>query len=957
MNVLKRGIALIATASVVLLALPAAPASAAGNAVVFSSVAGGVTPNTANTMDLSVTFTAEVTGTAPREFALEQGGYTMGSPVPEQSIDNGSGKCTPATVAGAGIYQVVCTAKAAAPVADDVAYVSVLSATDHSGSYAIASTHPVSVRYAPGASDPAPVPPVVPDPVPPVVVVVDGPVAWPNVIHSDARGIVTLNALADDHWDARHTAQLVTVTLRDYNKVGGWDAPPTQAPTVDWLPDGTVTVDFGPYVFPATPSEVRTALLDYTFRDSAGQEASSHIDISEYNADVPIVASDDTVPSGGGGPLELKANKGVLVDPVTGKTSTVPFAATQRLSTNLLRNDVHGRMWQDGDLRYLSEVMSPPTNGTLTGNALGAGADSLTYTMPYDPASLIHTTSYSDPGGGDVVVRKSDPMVDSFTYRLCLVSDPTVCSAPATVSLTTVVAAEYGALSRAVHTDYFAGGPTTSSVDPIALLTDAATGAGITPEQMASWTVATTSTGTAYESMAPNGDRTFTHTVNSAPTTPQTWQYNFTVRDTDGKKVGGVVVYYAYKVPAPATVKDDEVWVAVGQSTRFEPFLNDTLPEWGSVTDPADGSVWRGHTARLLGDPALGTINRFRFDGLMQVFLKDEVTYQAGSQSGEDVIPYSVCPKLPGGVQSGCVPGNIRIHVTPPVGAANDERDARTGDTLTVSVLDNDVYTDIPARDADVLVLTDVPGGVQARVLNDRAVEVTVPADYVADRIEFGYRVTDFTGSSTARVIVNVEHETVVVVTDPEPPVVVPDPEPPVVIVEPVVPPKARNDFAKAQVGGHVTLDALDNDTYQGHGEVLGNGWSVGGDDPNRFVKTGKGWKATHTRGGEFKVEVSPAFRGDRIQFRYGLTDETDKFDFAVVSVKVSRPVAEPPVIPAGGVFDLDNAPMLDERVVATASPAAVGPDAGAQALALLGGLGLLTAAGLVLYRRKVLAG
>lgn len=806
----------------------------------------------------------------------------------------------------------------------------------------------------------------------------DGPVAR-NDILKGTSAVVSGNVLTNDTWDAGHTASLTSVTLRKQ----GWDSPEVNqggffdkvspscgavpAPAVTFDAAGVVSVDFGARNCAAFPSMPRWATLDYVFTDTAGQSASAYVIVREYQPTLPIAAADDNITAG-------------QVLNVGGTTNVAVFL-----------NDSYGDSWD-----YEVEVVTPPAHGQFepvygaitpetgplgqtvycardtygNGCTHAYGQHGFTYKSTYsatDPTITWTRSMFPNPMGG--YSYTSQPLTDTFEYRLRLKADNTVVSNTATAALTYTLTKVDTPPPPPVVTNssaqFYPGGATEYTYTLTAPAGVDTTGATVTENTTGDTDAAT---------VTSLGGNSYKITWNGGITTAKRVTHTLTWRNGGGDVVARAVKDFSYYVEAfaPPNATDDEVWVRVGGHTDFQPLLNDTLNTLPS--DPAfpmtlnydfvkpDGTLFRvssmGKTVvrevntsttslgsvPTLWSPYIPTAMAYS-NGISETA---NLVYNAGNTPGTDQFTYTLCSRMP--ADAACDTARVTVHVTPVVAATDDARTARPGDTIAVPVLGNDVYTDIPAQGADVLVLTDVPAGVQARVLNDRNVEVKVPAGFEGNAFDFGYRLTDFTGTTSARVVVNIDRDTPDL-PDPEPPVV--DPEP-----EPVVPPKARNDHSKVEVGGKVNVEAFDNDTYQGTGDLLANGWTVEVGNRDRFIKGGKGYTVTATRGGKMTVQVSPAFKGDEIKFGYRLTDDTGEADAAVVTVNVTRPVAVPPIIPAGGVFDLDGIHSGDTTekgaVAAPAVAAAVAPAPGGQALAMLTGWVLLALVGATAYRRKV---
>jgi hypothetical protein len=699
---------------------------------------------------------------------------------------------------------------------------------------------------------------------------VQAPTARDDRFTGHGRGVVTGNVLANDSWDPSTTVAVtdVHVVSSGYEAAVGAACPATPTPTVSFTTDGQVDVDFDAYPCPAYPGRPRVATLSYTITDGNGQTATAAISVTEYAATSPVVVADDTV-SGS-------------------HTVSSPTLLT------VLRNDQYGDHRQ-----YALEITAPPAHGTATPRLRDWSIAGVDY-LPDGTAAYTSSTT-----AGSNVIWYSDPVDDTWSYRFCLVADPASCSPEATVTMRYRATKITSVPSASLHRAFWDRSAVEVSFDPGQALVKAS-GGTITAETLAGLhTVVWQGGPTAWQHVTTDGGATGPWEVqrDTIPDADDQVLYDVRFRNDSGSDVGRVLVTIYSVSPKTPVTAPSEAWVAVGQTAGIPALLDADLTGQGvgEWADNADGSAatdqrwplinqvtgashgtldgwWSRDMATAIraghpGDPwsAADGINLYNIgiqnppDGDPHMW---RLSY-TGTNPGIDVLAYGLCPAQPG--TEHCTPGEITVHVSPLAEAVDDVATTDPGAPVAVEVLANDVFTDGVTEGDAAVTLTDVPAGVAAVVSPDRTVSVTPDVGYSADTVAVGYRLTDYTGTATARITVAVTQ-----VTPPPPP-------PPA-----AAPPVARDDAATMTVDengvGTVTIPVLDNDTYGTNAAV---------------------WVTSLPDGG-FTAEANPdgtvtfsvwGITADRIDWLYDLTDDGGRAS-AQIHITVVHPPVDPVVDP-----------------------------------------------------------
>lgn len=677
----------------------------------------------------------------------------------------------------------------------------------------------------------------------------EGPNTADDFYEQVGRGRATFDVLGNDAWDPAHTARVVSAQVvgqpfASYSYRTGPNSQQITAPTVTVNPDDTITVDFGAYTLD-TPSLYRVAEIAYALRDSAGQSATGYARIVERRDDEPIQAADDTYPAAGNGVLRISSESGDWVGVNTN-------------GRDLLDNDSFGAL---GAVRV--EILSDPALGTVEverqpgffqGNPAISNGLGLTYTPRVDESEWVSTwnpDAYTS-------IEQTAERADSFSYRICS-TVTSECSASADASLTYLATRTAKLPQGSAVQTYWTGGPMSDTFDPRegALQNNRWNDAYVAGVEAGTPVLANVRGNTDFGDLADNGDGTWTHTRAPGQTAGQKFVVEW--RDSAERVLAVTDLGYYNRDADALTLTDDEVWVARGQVSTIRPLLNDALPFGQNL---GSSVAWVGAPQpSWVRDVAPAMLGDARWNGndsgtRTSVSANDRIMYTAGDVIGTEVVPYTICSPYP--TDAGCATANMTIHVAPLVAAENDATDVEAGSPVTIPVLGNDTFTDIPKRNASVTLL-DLPAGITAEINSDRTVTVVANPSMRGKAIDFDYLLADFTGSTTATVTIDVADE------DAPPPVVAPD---------------AADDATQVVAGSSVTVDVLANDTHGANPTVT----MASGAPPG---------VTTEVTDNQVEVKVSDNFDGDTINLDYLLTDVTGLSDTATLTVAVKRPAPD----------------------------------------------------------------
>jgi hypothetical protein len=670
-----------------------------------------------------------------------------------------------------------------------------------------------------------------------------GPNASDDFHEQIGRGSAHVNVLANDSWDPEQTARVVSAQVvgqpfASFSYATRGDSESIPSPAVTVHADNTLTVDFGPYAL-ATLSLYRVAEISYLMRDSAGQQATGYVKVVERRADSPLSAADDTYPTAGNPVPLLPSEEGTDLH-------------------DLLGNDSFGAL---GSVRV--EILSAPTLGTLDitrqpgfvpdGNPSVSNGPVATYTPQVSESEWVSTWQ-PDPYSSiePTVVR-----TDAFSYRICSTATDD-CSSPATSSLTYRATRHTGVPSAPLSRTYWTGGPAFETFD---LRERAIASPAASPDYVAAVAAGTPVLvdvrGNAdFGTLSKDSNGTWTHVRAPGQTEGETFTIEW--RDADGRVLAVTRVDYEHRSPDALTLTDDEAWVAMGQSTLIRPLLNDPLPfdqNLGNGTQwvGTDGTAW----ARRVDSATLGDVAWHHGVGQpSHVSANESIRYAAGNLVGTEVVPYTICSPYP--TDAGCTTADIKVHVSPLAEAKPDTETTRPGVPVNIRLMGNDTFTDTSTQNATVTLLN-VPDGVTAVVNPDRTVTVTAPEAMRGTIIEFSYRLTDFTGSTTATVRVEITDDAV----------------PPVPVA-----PDALDDVVGVMAGSSATAQVLSNDVHGANPVITLVGETTDG-------------MTAEVVDGVIQVFVPEDFALDSGTVPYLLTDDSGLTDTATLMVTVNRPPPE----------------------------------------------------------------
>lgn len=584
---------------------------------------------------------------------------------------------------------------------------------------------------------------------------VDGPSTSDDVLIIEGRNdTATIDVRANDNWDQSLAAsvtdaRVVNTSITDrtspYDSSAGSTTPDATTtddaglkPTVTVSGSGRLTVQFGAYDR-AEPSSVREALVAYTLTDSLGQEATGSLRVQEYRIPLPLAAVAD-----------VRDTTDTFLDESEYRAAMRPD----------LSNDSFGR-----DVRIERRAVSGETYGGITASDWMSN-------------------------GPQLVTAVREARQD---YRLCAADD---CSDWATTTLRYRAERADPALLPSVSTDlnYWVGGPTFVTFDPVALARTSAAGTG-QPDVLVGATPRPARLGTGSLQERDCGTQFGLRSDGSVFHSYRTWPEHSEFEDTlspqydgycqwmtewtrDGELVATTQVNVRWISPLPApTLNIDPVWLGQGQAVGVQPLLNDRgiRPE---QTGP--GGTWIGVSGERPNRWTLDVANSPLLrsaptqNGQFVSGATDYVGLSAGNSSGSDRVDYTVC--APYADDSSCTTSHLDLNVRPLSIASDDTATARVAEPTAVDVLMNDSFTDLPAGVAATsnatVKVTDLPDGVTAEVTEDRRVLVTASEQYADSEVQLRYQLADFTRTTDAAVTVAVQP---VGVVNPDP---TPDPNP-----------------------------------------------------------------------------------------------------------------------------------------------------------------------------------
>lgn len=700
---------------------------------------------------------------------------------------------------------------------------------------------------------------------------VDGPQARDDVHLQNGRDPVTINVLDNDSWDPTRTATVTNVAVKDVRAYDIGYAGPDQSwlPDlslnggmvlddatfdVDWTPDGKITVDFGPasnipafvHGTPVGVSAVRYATVTYRLLDSWGQYSDAVALIGDRNAaDVPLMARQDPA----GDRLAWR-----LGEPATGWDWT-SWREVPGLSL-LANDDFH----DVGDLRIEVVGSSEDLDVRLNGPS----------SIQVRPVEGAVTESYMTDVDGELRAERTG----SYSYRICddvrgtcsapVVNDvPYFISGPLTETPDEPV--KRSPLTFRAQTLMSWQGMPKNEVVTIDELINAENLPGYVPDWMftydeiRSWMEADDVTYTTEGFAKREGAERF----RLEPTSMGWERASVALAKTSTGEQVGQIDFTLSDMTLRGSLVDDEAWVAVEQGVGVPLELNDDLQvpnipsfpnateaRWFGTEDTVNGSSQEGKV-EVEGEMRFG--ENYKYSDPSEVI--DRFGYFAGDVTGKEVLTQKHCltkdESLLPTTDGLCSTAKLTVHVSPLNVAQDDDGATMPAKPVTVPVLANDVFTDTPFLRSRVEILGDtVPADVEVEVNEAREVVVIAPARYTGETVEFGYRLTDFTRSSTATVRVEVG-EPAVIIPEPTPPVTpkpeptppaTPTPEPkPLVKPKPVEGPKAKADRSHTMVDLPATISVLKNDRFTGKAQVMLTG-------------VPKGVKAVVTKGGKVKV-------------------------------------------------------------------------------------------------------
>lgn len=613
-----------------------------------------------------------------------------------------------------------------------------------------------------------------------------------------------------------------------------------------------ITVDFGDYSA-SQPGLRRRAVVEYTMRTDAGEQATGLLTVIDQRP---------------------------MVTPVAHADSESPFYIGE--------TGLDFRTHTNDEFSWLAdvtlEVVSQPVLGRLT---LESGGFPVSWR--YTPV----VTDESEWGApftiGDDRVHATDERSDEFTYRLCEAGS---CSDPASVTLTYRAIERLSSIPRVPARGWFfwEGGPNTFSISNADLTAPA-------PVDLTGTTVTVTgSEGAAFTTATVEADGSITITERepaefasrrALPAEPQQ-VHLLDFRASDGTLVarGSIPVKRAQPY-TDFTLADDEAWVVAGQSIPIRHLANDEVPFNTNLDATLDTWVgappqsWRrtvgdGDFGRVTGwlDPATGGTDSANLHS------GERLLYEAGNAVGEDLIDYTVCAPYP--TDASCKTATARIHVRPPVDAIDDAVTTEPGNVV-IDVAANDVFTDIPSRAAEfTLDTSSLPSGVSGSMVG-RQMTLEIPESLRGSTISVDYSVTDFSGTDRAVAHLAVPDGGGAPVTqDPTRSTAVDD----YITIEPFTPP--------------VRLDILSNDSVEADATV-----TLGDSPDGLFIDLDD----------HETVEVAATIdvQGQTIEVPYTVTDSTGTAS-AVIHVTVLDPDPVAPdavddvvtLVPGGDLIQVD---------------------------------------------------
>lgn len=705
-------------------------------------------------------------------------------------------------------------------------------------------------------------------------------------VHQYGRGSIEVDVLANDLVDPDAHPKVVDVQVLEAKSglgirsgdvvslVGG--ASLADVPTVAFN-RGTVVVT--PEYASLPDSATVRVRLRVDIADDFGQRASSILTVSASGPRDQLVArsevSSRVTDVGIGYSLP-----GGPSDRVEAPSAFIPFADSA-LGT--------GTLWDNDQIPLLSDVridvVEQPSDGRIvTETALGYTLNGFVAFQPRP--SVIDGASLTDGRRnfqGQVFERVSEPVDQSFSYRICPADSDTGCSGVATAAfvyrLSEGIVPFYAADEEVSLTPSSAA---SFNIDLADVVVDAATPFAGNQAKDALYREQRGLRFAESVSVAPHAlTRTADYVEHVGGTiwkvTPPPLhdrgelRLTWLAKDDAGRTQVVVGVGVTARLQPVFDLADDQVWVAVG-GTGSEPVLSND-PDLGRVSTLRYGLLdnWITDTGgfdrrpgaprmSLIDEPTLGSAS---VDGLdVEPVAESRFRYQAGPVPGVDRIRYSVCDASP--VPYDCGKATVTVHVAPLPIAVDDYREVQPGQ-VTVPVLDNDTFTDVPAlpgRDAHpASVLTESIAPV-AMVNSDRTVTIDVPESARGTTLRIPYTLRDFTGApASGAVVLDVTDDGVTA----EGPRAVDD----AIAIEPEAAP--------------VAVEVLANDSY--------------GTNPTVSIGVAPAGLTASLENNQIVVAADRSLRCTTIDVPYVLTDDNGSSS-AVVHVDVGCPIDTDPAPP-----------------------------------------------------------
>ncbi|MDT9189761.1 MAG: Ig-like domain-containing protein, partial [Limnospira sp. PMC 894.15] len=260
----------------------------------------------------------------------------------------------------------------------------------------------------------------------------------------------------------------------------------------------------------------------------------------------------------------------------------------------------------------------------------------------------------------------------------------------------------------------------------------------------------------------PNGTITYSHDGSSTSTD----SFTYTVEDNDGAISNPATVFLTIEENQPPTANDDNATVLIGNTVTINVLNNDSDPDGVLVPD----------TVTVVDLPDYGNIT---------VNPNGTITYSHdGSSTSTDSFTYTVEDN--DGAISNPATVSLTIQENQPPTANDDNATVRTGNTVTINVLNNDSDPDgvlVP----DTVTVVDLPDYGNITVNPNGTITYSHDGSSTnSDR--FTYTVEDDDGaiSNSATVFLTIEENQ---------------------------PPTANDDNATVLIGNTVTINVLNNDS------------------------------------------------------------------------------------------------------------------------------------------------